>query len=490
MSAARPAVQPLPTGFRVRVDPDTRQLDDCTLFGGSPGRVMRLSGAGMRAWQQLRDGPISTVEAGLLARRLTDAGLVHPVPPRLPDRPDVTVLIPVRDRQAMLERCLAAVGRSHPVVVVDDGSADPAATAELARRHGARVIRRERSGGPGRARNAGLAEIATEFVAFLDSDCIPPPDWLTQLTAHLADPLVAAVAPRIVALHSDTAAGRYSATRGSLDLGDSAGRVVPGTRVSYVPTAALVVRRSALAEVSTAGPVFDPALRYGEDVDLIWRLHEADWRIRFVPEVQVHHQEPDRWVALLRRRFSYGTSAAPLAARHPRSIAPLVLHPWSAGAVAALLARRPLIAGACFAGSVLTLRRTLVRADIPTDGVLPPMINAARQTWLGAGRYGTQFAAPALAAMLLAPSRKSRSWHRRGVRQLAAASLLLGPPVTAWQAGRPDLDIARYVAAQIADDIGYGSGVWAGCLRHRQFRALLPRVAWRPLTITARPPDG
>ena len=78
----------------------------------------------------------------------------------------------------------------------------------------------------------------------------------------------------------------------------------PGSRVSYVPTAALLVRRSALDSVAIddaaipapghlAGPgplssrgVFDPALRYGEDVDLIWRLHDAGWRVRYEPSVQ------------------------------------------------------------------------------------------------------------------------------------------------------------------------------------------------------------
>ena len=46
------------------------------------------------------------------------------------------------------------------------------------------------------------------------------------------------------------------------------------------------------------------------------------------------------------RRFRYGTSAAPLARRHPANLAPLVLQPWPALAVAALLARRPAAAAA------------------------------------------------------------------------------------------------------------------------------------------------
>ena len=117
---------PLPAGFGVTLDPATKQLSDGSLFGGSPARVLRLTAAGQQALAELRAGPIRSAAAAVLARRLTDAGIAHPVPPRRrPDRQlDVTVVIPVRDRAAMLDRCLAAVAARYPVVVVDDGSAD------------------------------------------------------------------------------------------------------------------------------------------------------------------------------------------------------------------------------------------------------------------------------------------------------------------------------------------------------------------------------
>ena len=84
-----------------------------------------------------------------------------------------------------------------------------------------------------------------------------------------------------------------------------------------MPTAALVVRARRPADAGQGGAVFDPALRCGEDVDLIWRLHDAGWRIRYEPAVRVGHHEPASWPGLLARRFRYGTSAAPLARRHP-----------------------------------------------------------------------------------------------------------------------------------------------------------------------------
>jgi len=473
------AVAALPTGFGVVIDPGTKQLDRVTLFGGAPARVLRLSSAGRTALAELRAGPVRGAAAGRLARKLTDAGLAHPRPPELASRPDVTVLIPVRDRAVLLDRCLSALGGGYPVVVVDDGSRDSGAVADVAAAHGAALVRRPVNGGPGAARNTGLLSVTTELVAFLDSDCAPEPGWIERLAAHLADPAVAAAAPRIVARPAGPGwAGRYTTAACCLDLGGAEARVVPGTRVAYVPTAALVVRRAALPPAPGPGGVFDPALRWGEDVDLVWRLNDAGWRVRYDPSVRVAHHEPHGWAALLTRRFRYGTSVAPLAARHPGQVPPLVLHPWPALTVAGLLAGSPAAAGLGFAGSVLAMRATLHRAGLPARGVLPAMLTATRQTWLGVGRYACQYGAPVLAAALVTPGGTGRA--RRWARRAAAGSLLLGPPLTAWFARRQALDPVRYVLGHLADDVAYGTGVWAGALRARSTAPVRPVIAWHP----------
>ena len=498
---------PVPRGFRVELDPATKQLSGGALFGGSPARVMRLTPAGQAALAELRAGPVSSGAAALLARRLTDAGMAHPVPPPHNEEQaelDVTVIVPVRDRAQMLDRCLAAVGGLYPVVVVDDGSAEPAAIAAVAARYGARLHRRPVSGGPAAARNTGLAGFASDFVVFLDSDCAPPSGWIASLAAHLDDPLVAAVAPRIVAASAPTAAGRYDQVRGSLDLGERPARVLPSSRVAYVPTAALLVRGKALADVArcagpanpagsddSAGPAlsyFDPALRYGEDVDLIWRLHEAGWRIRYEPSVRVPHQGPANWPGLLGRRFRYGTSAGPLARRHPANMAPLALQPWPAATVAALLARRPVIAAACLTASWLNLTDAVRRAGISADGSLPATLTAVHQTWLGIGRYATQFGGPVLAAALAAPGGKTMA--RRWGRRAAAASLLLGPAVTAYRRSRPPLGPAGFIAGHVADDICYGAGVWSGCGRARTLVPVVPVIIRRPVRIADQSAEG
>jgi mycofactocin system glycosyltransferase len=478
-SGASGRALPLPTGFRIILDPGTRQLTDHLWFGGSPARVLRLTDAGRAAWQALADGPVDSAATGTLARRLTDAGLAHPVPPPLPQRQamSLTVVIPVHGRAELLSRCLAGLDGGHPVVVVDDASPDPVAIATVAARHGATLVRREVNGGPAAARNTALACVDTDLVAFLDSDCVPTPGWADRLARHFADPLIAAVAPRVRPIVADTWCGRYASTAGNLDLGTQPVRVVPGSRLAYVPTAALVTRRTALESVASEGLTFDQRLRVGEDVDLGWRLHDARWRVRYEPDVQVDHHEPASWSGLLARRARYGTSAAPLARRRPEAIAPLALQPWPTIAVAALLGRRPLLAAAAFAASVLSIRRILRAHDIPTNGLLQASATSVYQTWLGIGRYGTQFATPVLAALLAMGGR------RRTGRRLATLSLLLGPPLAGWLTRRPALDPVRYAVGALADDIAYGTGVWTGCLSEGTTTPLRPIIVRRPLRI-------
>ncbi|MEA2136198.1 MAG: hypothetical protein QOC68_4107 [Solirubrobacteraceae bacterium] len=99
---------------------------------------------------------------------------------------EITVVVPTRDRAALLVDALASVAAQErpPVrtLVIDDCSAEPpivpagGGTVEL--------VRRRVAGGVSAARNDGLARVETEWVAFLDDDDIwAPPKLARQLDA-------------------------------------------------------------------------------------------------------------------------------------------------------------------------------------------------------------------------------------------------------------------------------------------------------------------
>jgi len=85
----------------------------------------------------------------------------------------VAVVIPAYNAASYLQVTLDSLKQQtmvpEQIVVVDDGSTDD--TFAIAERNGAVCIQQDR-GGPGAARNHGLAEAKSEYVAFLDAD-----DW-------------------------------------------------------------------------------------------------------------------------------------------------------------------------------------------------------------------------------------------------------------------------------------------------------------------------
>jgi mycofactocin system glycosyltransferase len=360
---------------------------------------------------------------------------------------------------------MAAIEDRVGVLVVDDASSERDAVAEVAREAGARLVRRASNGGPGAARNTGLAAATTEVVAFVDSDCVPEPGWLDRMLEHFADSAVGVVAPRIVPLEPGGGwLQRYEAVRSPLDLGAVPGPVVPQTRISYVPAAALAVRRAA------AGPGFD-----GEDVDFVWRVDAAGWRVRFEPAARVAHDHRTSLRSWLRRRADYGTSAAALAARHPRRLAPAIVSPWSAAAWSLLLGRRWRSALAVVGGATCLTRFQL--GGVPGRDVVA--VRVVTGGTAGAGRLLAEAVTRAWLPFVLAALPRSTLARR----VLLAAWLL--PAATDWWRRRPALDPARYAIARLLDDAAYCAGLWQGCVRMRVAGPLIPAAA-RAVRATPR----
>ncbi|MEU9890588.1 mycofactocin biosynthesis glycosyltransferase MftF [Sphaerisporangium sp. NPDC051011] len=466
--ADHPASDSLPKGFAVRLNRHVRVRDSGrTLVGGTPTRVAHLAD---RARELIVDRTVRVRDhaSATLADRLLETGMADPVVEELPDLDlsQVTVVVPVRDRPAALNRLLACIADRHRVIVVDDASEDLAAIAEVASAHHAELVPLAQNAGPAAARNAGLRRVTTPYVAFVDSDVVLETDALPILLRHFTDPRVAMAAPRVLGLRlpgRDPWIRRYEDARSSLDLGTEPGIVRPRAPVSWVPSACL------LARVDALGHGFTAEMRVGEDVDLVWLLANQGWRIRYEPSSIVRHEHRTAVRDWLRRKAFYGTGAHLLAQRHGSNVAPAVLTPWSAGFALALLAQRRWslpVAGMIFAVATTRISAKVKGSDHPTRLAL-------RLTTDGAVAAAWQ-----TAALLL------RHWwplaavgclfSRRLRRAMIAATVL--DTVVDLRRTRARLDPFRYALARRLDDAAYGCGVWYGAIRGRSPRALLPDI--------------
>jgi glycosyltransferase involved in cell wall biosynthesis len=174
--------------------------------------------------------------------------------------PEVSVVVPVYDGEALLGRCieslLAQEGHVVQVIVVDDGSRD--ATLAVATSFPVTVLRRAHRGVCA-ARNAGGACATAPFIGFCDHD----DEWRPTKVARQVERLRAE--PRLVGV----LCGQEIVVADGVEhppwlVRDAAG-VLGGTN----PISGLF-RADAIAAVGG----FDEHVRFGEDLDLLVRMRE------------------------------------------------------------------------------------------------------------------------------------------------------------------------------------------------------------------------
>lgn len=287
-----------------------------------------------------------------------------------------------RNEGARLEACLASLPRQAIRVYVDSGSTDGSVAA--AANAGADVVELP----PGTpftaalARNAGLARLDPQSIAFVqmvDGDCALAPGWLEAAQAALqADPTLAVVFGR--------RRERFPERSVYNRLCDDEWNVPVGEARSCGGDALF-----RLAALRAAGG-YSTGMIAGEEPDLCLRLREAGWRIRRIEaEMTAHDAAMTRIGQWWRRSVRAGHAFAELAWRNRghgdpawgRALASSI--GWAAGLPLAILLLIGLGGGGPRAAALLIL--------------LYPL-QFARLTWKGRGE-GWRFAAQKAGFLLL-----------------------------------------------------------------------------------------
>jgi GT2 family glycosyltransferase len=215
----------------------------------------------------------------------------------------VDLIIPTYNGRELLRNCLIAVQKQTlsriNVIVVDDGSTD--GTEQMLRVEFPDVLHLRLPGNFGFAAacNAGIGAGSAEFVALLNNDAIPEPDWLKCLADGMKRyPGAGALASKILLadgsgrLHAagDTfSRSGLSNSRGVWEYDH--GQYEREEQVFSACAAAVLYRRCALEHASlVTGSVFDSDFfMYCEDIDLGWRLRLLGYEIFYVPGARVAH---------------------------------------------------------------------------------------------------------------------------------------------------------------------------------------------------------
>jgi HAD superfamily hydrolase (TIGR01662 family) len=245
----------------------------------------------------------------------------------------ISVVVPTVGRPSLdvLLDALAAASSPRPaeLILVDDR---PTGTPLRPDRPGLPPVRvvRNGGGGPARARNLGWRTAGTEWIAFLDDDVVPDPDWYERLEQDLDD------------LPADVAGsqGRVRVPLPEDRRPTDWERGTAGLAASSWITADLAYRRATLAAVGGFDERFPRAFR--EDSDLALRVMDTGARLVRGQRWITHPVRPaDRWISV---RVQAGNADDVLMRRlhgpdwRTRADAPLGRRPQHTAVTAAALA--------------------------------------------------------------------------------------------------------------------------------------------------------
>jgi glycosyltransferase involved in cell wall biosynthesis len=279
-----------------------------------------------------------------------------------------------RSLSAALEALEAQVtDYAYEVLVVNDASTDT--TAEIADRPSVRLINLDVNQGHGHTLNIGLAEARGEFMAMMDDDCVPPPQWIQQLGLAWNEVGidVTMIGGTVEPFEVDTFNRRYVAYRRplkhqELDIDENAGlwtrflyqfsppTMRPEARsVYYTVGANMSVRISAAREV---GGFTD--LRGSGEEEALARLLRAKYgpdTVRLFPDIVMYHNFDASLADTLRRSRSYGQTNGRewVTDRDLPSLSPLI--PAAAFVAAIIAIVSPVLAVVAFVLSPFILYR-------------------------------------------------------------------------------------------------------------------------------------
>lgn len=220
----------------------------------------------------------------------------------------VTVIIPAKNEENYIARCLRSVldqdypGHLVKVVVVDNGSTDGTRAIVDSFAQTGRVELLVREGGTISAvRNLGAAQAQGSYLAFLDGDCVPAPDWLRSGIEFLQRQ-AEVVCIGFAASPPDPAASWVERTWHHL-CSTSRSR---GTRkAAWLSSFNLIMRRDVFLRVGG----FNEALATCEDADLGYRL-SAHGSLLLSDSCSVRHlDEPTTLSQFFRKELWRGQSS-------------------------------------------------------------------------------------------------------------------------------------------------------------------------------------
>jgi glycosyltransferase involved in cell wall biosynthesis len=213
--------------------------------------------------------------------------------------PGVTLYIPCYNVEKFISQSIKGVlNQSYlpkEVFVIDDGSSDR--SAEVASRFPVELIRLKKNMGLGVVRHIGFKVARHDYVASLDADCVPDPEWLERLLIVLvSNPKAAGVGGRLVELYTETIADQWRATSLRQHHGETR------REVEFLFGSNNIFRKDAVFDVGGYNLEFK---KNYEDYDISKRLKERGYGLLYEPDAIARHLRQDTVFTVLKMWWNW-----------------------------------------------------------------------------------------------------------------------------------------------------------------------------------------
>jgi GT2 family glycosyltransferase len=222
--------------------------------------------------------------------------------------PSVTIVVPVWNGEQTIQPLLESFQKLDydrnkiEVLVVDGNSTDK--TQEIVKKYPVKLVIEEKKG-LNLARNIGIKCSNGEIIAFTDSDCIVPPNWITKIVQNFRDPKVSCVGGSakafetdFISQYADNSIVRlmpFFTKREELEKVKPFFRHPAGCNMAF--------RRSVAKKVG----YFDENIQYGfDEVEFADRVCKAGYKMVLDPDVVVWHKHRSTLRDFLKQNFQYG----------------------------------------------------------------------------------------------------------------------------------------------------------------------------------------
>jgi len=219
----------------------------------------------------------------------------------------VSIVVPVYNRADLLPACLESLHEQdyddYEIIAVDDGSTDD--SVNVAKQFGATVVELGGNQGAAVARNAGVEAAHGEYVAFIDSDCRAPRDWLSKMVRHMESD------PNCVGVN-----GTYSGDLSGAFIGEFAFKInrfkesKSPEHIETCNTSTFMCRREDVLRVGGLPRFFTPGgkeMRGREDAAVANLLTADGGKILMAPDVVVGHSFRRTWWGFLRQQAYFSS---------------------------------------------------------------------------------------------------------------------------------------------------------------------------------------